>query len=229
MSMTLSPRLRCIADYVRPGDRVIDVGTDHAYIPIWLLQEGICDRVTATDLRSGPLQNAAKDAEKYGVAESLTLLLGDGLACCAPDSADTIIIAGMGGETIMGILEAAPWVFSRRLILQPQTKQPELRAWLRKRGLAIRDASLAYDAGRIYLIWLVEAGEMELCGAVDPQLLTKRDPLLRPYAEDHIKRLRKQIQGMERSSRADPEQLAQLRKELDAYLDVHREVLKWQP
>ena len=79
MLLKLSPRLQCVADYIRPGDRVIDVGTDHAYIPIYLLQNGITQFVTATDIRSGPLQNAAADAKKYQVADQLTLLLCDGL------------------------------------------------------------------------------------------------------------------------------------------------------
>ena len=90
------------------------------------------------------------------------------------------------------------------------------------------DASLVYDAGRIYLVWLVGRGKMECCAAVEPQLLEKRDPLLRPYTEDHIKRLRKQIQGMERSQKADKALLSALKIELNEYLSVHTEVLKWQ-
>jgi len=228
MKLNLSPRLQRIADYVRPGDTVIDVGTDHGYIPIWLLQNGISARAVATDLKSGPLANAAKDAEKHGVSERLTLLLCDGLATCTPDMGNTIIIAGMGGETIMGILAAAQWSIQKRLIFQPQTKLPELREWLRTHGYAIRDAALSYDAGRIYLVWLVEAGEMAKCPTVDPPLLEKRDPLLRPYAEDHIKHLRKQIQGMSGSARVEQSQVDALKAELNDYLDILKEAENWQ-
>ena len=228
MSIVLSPRLQRIADYVLSGEKVIDVGTDHAYIPIWLLQSGVCAAAAATDIKPGPLANAARDAEKYGVDKKLALLLCDGLSGCSADMADTIIIAGMGGETIMGILDAAPWAWEKRLILQPQTKQPELRTWLTQRGLAVLDAALAYDAGRIYLVWLVGRGEMRPCANVDPILVDKRDPLLKPYTEDHIKHLRKQIQGMERSGRSDPELLAACRAELAELLRLHEEVLSWQ-
>lgn len=228
MQLKLSPRLQCIADYIAPGDRVIDVGTDHAYIPIYLLQQGISTSVTATDIRSGPLQRAAADARKYQVADRLTLLLCDGLAACTPELADTVILAGMGGETIQNILTAAPWALKKRLLLQPQTKQAELRAWLASQGLAIRDAALVHDNGRIYLVWLAEAGEMPPCTAVEPCLLAKRDPLLRPYIEDRIKRLRKQLHGMEAAQAPDPAVLAARKGEMAELLKCYEEVTAWQ-
>lgn len=228
MQLRLSPRLQCIADYICPGDRVIDVGTDHAYIPIYLLQNGISQQVTATDLRAGPLQRAAADAKKYQVAERLTLLLCDGLSACTPEMADTVILAGMGGETIQNILAASPWALEKRLLLQPQTKQPELRAWLAARGITISDASLVHDTGRIYLIWSAEPGEMPACVSVEPRLLAKRDPLLRPYIDDRVKRLRKQIRGMETAQVPDRSALAGWKAELEDLLQTYEEVISWQ-
>ena len=228
MKVTLSSRLQRIADYVPAGSTVIDVGTDHAYIPIYLLQNGLSGKAYASDVKSGPLQNAARDAEKAGVAENLSLTLCDGLALCDPETVDTVIIAGMGGETIMGILAAAPWTKGKRLILQPQTRFSELRAFLRENGYRIADASLVYDTGRIYTVWLVTAGEMAPCGAIDPVLVEKRDPLLKPYTEDLIKRRRKQIQGMEASKTADPAALAGLKAELEELLKIHKEAEQWQ-
>lgn len=226
--MQLSKRLKCIADYVLPGDRVIDVGTDHAYIPIWLLLNHIIEEATATDIRSGPLERARLDAERYGVSEALRLAQCDGLAACDPDSVDTVIIAGMGGETILGILSAAPWVREKRLILQPQTKQDELRCWLAGQGCAIRDASLCDDTGRIYLVWLVEAGEMpQFCG-VDTALLNKRDELLRPYLDDQIKRLRKRLRGVEGAAAPDEEMISALRGRLAELEKIYHEVSTWQ-
>ncbi len=228
LSIRLSPRLQRIADYIPAGSRVIDVGTDHAYIPIWLLQTGRADHAVAADIRSGPLGRAAADAEKYEVSDRLQLLLTNGLSGVAPDSVDTVIIAGMGGETILGILEASPWALEKRLILQPQTKPELLRAWLGERGCRVSDASLVYDTGRIYLVWLIARGEMRPAPAVDPVLVEKRDPLLRPFAEDQIKRLRKQIQGMERSASSDRSLLAGLKEMLNAYLELYEEVVLWQ-
>lgn len=228
MKLTLSDRLQCIANYVSAGSSVVDVGTDHAYIPIWLLQCGVSARAIATDIKPGPLRRAAADAEKYGVADRLRLLLCDGLAAVEPESVDTVILAGMGGETIQGILAAAPWALEKRMIIQPQTKPELLRAWLGAHGCRIADGSLAYDSGRIYLVWAVAAGRMAETVAVDPVLLEKRDPLLKPYTEELIKRLRKQIQGMEQSCRSDQALLQELRQQLAALLEIHREVVSWQ-
>ncbi len=227
-NMTLSDRLQRIADYVRPGERVIDVGTDHAYIPIWLLLNGFADSVVATDLREGPLLRARADAERCGVAERLILRRCDGLSDCEPDSVDTIILAGMGGETIIGILSAAPWAREKRLILQAQTKQDRLRKWLSENGYRILDASLAEDMGRIYLIWLVITGDMPERCAVDRALLDKRDPLLKPYLNDRMKRLRKQINGVSMATRPDTQQLAALTEELNQLESISREAEAWQ-
>ena len=173
MMITLSPRLACIARYVEQGSRVVDVGTDHAYLPIWLLQSGVSPAAFASDVRQGPLRNAERDAEKYGVRDRLTLLLCDGLALCPPEDVDTVVLAGMGGETMMGILDAAPWALEKRLILQPQTKKPEFREWLFRRGLYVSDASLVYDTGRIYLVWKIGAGAEAPCGPIDRALIEK--------------------------------------------------------
>jgi len=228
MKIRLSPRLQRIADYVLPGGTVIDVGTDHAYIPIYLLQNGISSHAYASDLRAGPLENARRDAESGGVADALTLYRCDGLADCRAEDVDTVIIAGMGGETIQGILADAPWTAAKRCILQPQTKFRELRLFLAKSGQRIADASLAYDTGRIYLVWLVERGTMDPDCTIDSSLLEKRDPLLVAYTEDLMKRLRKQLSGLERARNADPAQIDLLRRDLEALTKVHEEAVAWQ-
>ena len=128
----LSPRLQSVADLVPEGARFADVGTDHAYLPVWLVLQGKIDRAVVSDLREGPLNRARQTAAHYEVEEKLSFRLCDGLAGISPDEADTISIAGMGGETIAEILTAAPWAGQegRRLILQPMTAQEQLRAWL---------------------------------------------------------------------------------------------------
>ena len=228
MRIQLSPRLQRLADYVHPGSIIVDVGTDHAYLPIWLLQNGISGAAYATEIRPGPLKNAASDAEAAGVRGELTLLLCDRLALCPPDRVDTVVIAGMGGETVMGILHAAPWALQKRLILQPQTKLRELRAYLAAAELRIDDASLVYDNGRIYQVWSVDAGAMDPLCWVDPSLLAKRDPLLMQYAEDRIKRLRKEIHGVEQAKKRDEERLQVLRQGLTEFIEIHKEAERWQ-
>ena len=225
--MQLSKRLQHIADFVQPGERVIDVGTDHAYIPIWLLRNHIVECAIGTDIRSGPLERAKLDAERFGVSSQLRLLKCDGLSQCVPDEVDTVIIAGMGGETIIGILSDAPWTVQKRLILQPQTKQSELRGFLSDHGYRIADAVLTDDTGRIYLIWLVTAGIMPPFRGVDSALINRRDPLLRPYLDDQIKRLRKRLHGVEAAAFPDEKLSASLRQELTQLEEIHHEVIAW--
>ena len=230
MGIALSNRLRRVADYVERGGIPVDVGTDHAYVPIWLLQNCISPLAYATEVKPGPLKNAEADAARAGVRERLTLYLCDGLAACAPESVDTVILAGMGGETMQKILAAAPWALEKRLILQPQTKVRELRRWLGARGsITIADASLVYDTGRVYLVWLVGPGDGEAMrdGAVDPVLLEKRDPLLLPYTEGRIKQTLERLHGMERARRADAAALDALRAELEELREVRALAAAW--
>lgn len=127
----LRPRLMALASRVPPGSRVADIGTDHARVPVYLLQRGITERVIATDIRQGPL-DAAKDAlQRRGLRADLRLC--DGAAGLRPDEVDCVVIAGMGGDTVAAILRASPWLAGKHLLLQPQT-HPErvlevLAAW----------------------------------------------------------------------------------------------------
>ena len=119
----LSPRLRLAADLVPEGARLADVGTDHAYLPACLLMEGKIPSAIAADLREGPLRRARETAAEYGCGDRMAFRLCDGLSGIRPEETDAVVIAGMGGETIAQILEAAPWVRTRKipLVLQPMS------------------------------------------------------------------------------------------------------------
>ena len=225
--MPLSKRLQRIADYVPAGSRVVDVGTDHGYIPLWLVENGLCASVIASDIREEPLKKAVNNARKAGAAEQIRFVLAAGLDGCRPEEVDVIIIAGMGGETILSILEAAPWAHEKLLILQPQTKAAELRNWLNGQNYAMEDASLVDDSGRIYLVWKLSAGEkLPLTPAdlyVDPVLRKKRDPLLRAYVDGLIKKMRSKIQGLEKAAAADAEELSDSRQALGGFLAIREE------
>lgn len=154
----LSPRLEAIARLVPVGSRVADVGTDHGYLPLRLIQDGKIQEAIASDLQPGPLSAARKNAEAAGV-RNIRFCLCDGLEGIAPEDTDTVVIAGMGGETIAGILEKAPWVLDgKTLILQPMSRQDALRKALEKMGLRIERERLVSDGGRIYSILLAKAG-----------------------------------------------------------------------
>ena len=203
----LSPRLAAIAALIPAGARVVDVGTDHGYLPVWLIQAGICDRVLATDIKRGPLQQAAAAAEQYHVGTRLELLLCDGLAGCSAEDVDTVIVAGMGGETIAGILERAPWTVQDRLmILQPMSKAEELRRWLAANGYRILQEELVKDGGTIYPILTARGGREDrpLSAAelyIGKWELISQDPLLRQYLDLAQAKLCRAVAGLEQSVR----------------------------
>lgn len=155
----LSKRLAAVANCVSRGARVIDVGTDHGQIPVWLVQAGISPKVYATDIRPGPLRRARELTEETETEDFIELRICDGLDGFADGDADTIIISGLGGESIVGILSRAAWVKNGvMLILQPQSKIEVLRRWLSENGLLVISERLVRDGGRIYPVLCAEGG-----------------------------------------------------------------------
>ena len=153
----LDSRLRLAADFVRQGSRVADIGTDHAHLPVALIREGRCPSAIASDIRKGPTENARRNVEEAGLGEVISVRLGDGLQTVAADETDDIVIAGMGGETIAAILEAAPWVRDAhyRLILQPMTRAERLRSYLFGAGFVIDEERVTCVGGHWYTVLCV--------------------------------------------------------------------------
>ena len=108
-SISLSPRLQMVADFVPPCACAADIGTDHGYLPVWLLQNGVVQTAIAADIHVGPLANARKSAAAYDLEERVRFVQADGLQFPDAQAADVITIAGMGGETICAIRTATPW------------------------------------------------------------------------------------------------------------------------
>ncbi|MBP0973708.1 MAG: SAM-dependent methyltransferase [Oscillospiraceae bacterium] len=152
----LSARLQACAAYVTPGGNVCDVGTDHALLPVYLVQQGIAAEAIAADIGEGPLQAAERTIAANGLTGRIRTILSDGLAHIPADVTD-IIIAGMGGETMVHILESSPFPLDgKRLILQPMTKAEILREWLYTHGFAIRKETCAREENRLYAVLLAE-------------------------------------------------------------------------
>ena len=224
MDIKLSNRLLSVYNFIPEGARVIDVGTDHGYIPVRLALEGKAKSIVASDIRSGPLEGAHFSAEKFGVAHKINFVLADGLSGIDGETADCVLIAGMGGETIVRILEAAPWTkdAGKTLVLQPQSKSPELCVWLSENGYTVSDAALAEDNGKYY-VTLKAVGGHEVYASkaalfVHPWLLKKGDPLLPEYMNRLISKLSRSASGMESAresrSRAEAEDMRALIFEL---------------
>ena len=226
----LSKRLQAVADLVRPGS-VADVGTDHGYMAVYLLQKGIATDVTATDIHEGPLAAARATAAAQGLEGQIRFVLCDGLTGCAP--ADTVVIAGMGGETIAHILQNAPWTKSgAHLILQPQSKQDVLTQWLHDNGYRILDARLVEDEGRLYTVFVAQggpprpiAGPEELY--VNRLLVEKRDPLLPAYTAFLMERLERAYRGLEKAAVPRPAEQARLKSILHGLKAIKQEADKW--
>ena len=153
MHIPLSKRLQICAGFVSPGERVADIGCDHGYLGIHLLTQGIASSVIAADVNEGPLQCAMRNAVKFGVREKMTFFLSDGVRSI-PRDFDTLVCAGMGADTMVSILEAAPWLKSNqyRLILQCQSKTPMLRAYLSENGWRITEESVLRDGRFLYTV-----------------------------------------------------------------------------
>ena len=136
--MKLSKRLQTIADFVKKGAVVADIGTDHAHIPIYLIKNNIISKAYACDINKGPLEKAKENINYYGV-KNIELRLSNGLEKLKTDEADTVIIAGMGGELITDILEKGRRFFEskRKFILSPHTKIDEVRKFLLSNGFEI--------------------------------------------------------------------------------------------
>ena len=153
MKLPLSDRLLACCRFVNPGDRVADIGCDHGYLGIYLLKNNIASYVIASDINEGPLNAAVFNSEKFGVRDKIQFFLSDGVKNI-PREFDTMVCAGMGGDTMISILESSPWLKNNqyRLILQCQSKRPELRKYLGENGWFIQNETVLKDGKFLYTI-----------------------------------------------------------------------------
>ena len=217
----LSNRLKACCSFVNPGDRVADVGCDHGYLGISLLLEEIASSVIASDVNRFPLDSAQHNARKYRVANRISFFLSDGVQNI-PRDFDTMVCAGMGADTMISILDAAPWLKDHRyrLVLQCQSRRPELRKYLYEQGYCIEEETLAEDGRFIYPVMLVtyKPSRPLTPGGyhISPALLRCESPLLPTFYKRVLTGLETTVAGLERTGGEKYEQ----------YLSVLREVQK---
>ena len=229
--LELSPRLRTVADLVRPGARLADVGTDHAYLPAALLLEGQIPFAIAADLRQGPLERARATVREYGLTGKAAFRLCDGLRGIRPDEVDAVAIAGMGGETIAAILEAAPWTREGDvpLILQPMSSMPDLRKWLGENGYRIEEERLAREGAVIYTVLSVRAGEMP--PATPAELWVGKNngsPLRGAWLDQWLARTRRALDGMAQAREEDVSRCRELEEVFRGLMEMKKEWEQWQ-
>lgn len=224
--MELAPRLQTIADQVPQGARFADVGTDHGHLPVWLLLTGRIDRAIATDLRAGPLERARDTAKHFAVQGQMDFHLCDGLSAIRPGEADTVVIAGMGGETIISILKAATWTRADTLLLlQPMTGFAELRRWLQGNGYQICSEHIACEGKRLYSIWKVTGGKMP--PLTPAELWAGRQNsgrLRREYLNMIRKKAEKALSGQQAARTPDAAAVAELNAVLSGLTTMEKEL-----
>lgn len=192
----LSDRLAAIASMVAPGKRLVDIGTDHAYIPVKLCTEGTVPSAVAADINAGPLAKAEANIFVNGLIGSVTPVLSDGFEDIEVKGGETAVIAGMGGPTIMGIIERGGEKVLKlgELILEPQSRESDVRQFLVRNGFEIKDEAMVSEDGKFYsLMKAVYTGEKTELSEVEafygPCLLSRRDPVLLRFLEKQLEEL----------------------------------------
>ena len=155
--VNLDRRLSLCAELVRDGAKLADIGTDHAYLPVSLALAGKVSCAIAADINEEPLSRGKQTIDKYDVSHVVSTKLCNGLADFTPDEVTDIVIAGMGADTIIGILSATPWLRdnAKRLILQPMTKSERVISWLYLNGFEITEQRCCIAEGKPYTILCV--------------------------------------------------------------------------
>lgn len=191
-----------------PNCRILtDIGTDHAYIPIYAVMNNLCEKALAADLRIGPLKMAHANIAQYGLENSIETRLGNGLEPILLSECDVIVVAGMGGLLIADILSVSVEKAKKAqmLLLQPNNAADTLRKWLYENGFDIIKEELVLDAGKLYCVisskWTgVTVKKDEFAYYIGEKLLEGKDPLLQSYLSRKLKELETIIEGRSRSN-----------------------------
>lgn len=200
-SSQLDNRLKLCADFVRNGAKLADIGTDHAYLPVWLCRIGRCPCAIAADINPEPLKRGQSTIIESGMSGRIETRLSDGLKEIKSEETDDIVIAGMGGELIAKILSECSFATdsSKHFILQPMTKSEVLIAWLCENGFKILKQDCCVASGKCYTVILAEySGEKHIADELYcylGELSAKSNETHLRFIEGHLNRLSKQAVG----------------------------------
>lgn len=192
----LSKRMQSVADMIQPCDAVGDIGCDHAFVSIYLVEQHRAKRVIASDVRRGPITIAKRNIEAMNLSDQIEIRMGDGLDTIVPGEVNAVVLAGMGGMLMIDILERGKEVATRcdQLVLQPQSDIEKVRRYLAEKGYHLADEQMLIDAGKYYNLLDVRVHEMvqkdeydcskladDWCYMYGGSLLRKKDPVLRSW------------------------------------------------
>lgn len=210
----LNARLLSAAELVRQNATLADVGTDHAYLPLFLLDEGRISFAYCCDINEGPLASARRNAEERGRLSETDFILTDGAAALSGRGITDYAVCGMGGELIADIIDRAPHLRDGgvNLILQPMTKQAHLRRYLAEKGFSVIAESYSFDAGKYYLCLLATyTGEVRNIDGIEAELGGECRKMGDTYAEigyikGKIKAHTRACEGKKQGGEADPDE-----------------------
>lgn len=217
----LTKRLAACAALVTKGGVICDVGTDHAYLPAELLKNNTCFRAVVTDIHAGPLEAARRTLTEAGVLSRVELLLCDGLEGVQPPGITDVVIAGMGGETIVHILEQCSWRKHVHLILQPMTKIPTLRQWLAMHGFS-QTEQIVVEGAKFYVVLDVHyTGGSRSLSPLEAEMgcLDWNEPTVQRYASWKKIRFQKLAQQLESAGHPDAQKWRSLAAELEQKME----------
>lgn len=192
----LSKRMQSVADMIQPCDAVGDIGCDHAFVSIYLVEQHRAKRVIASDVRRGPIAIAKRNIEAMNLSDQIEIRMGDGLDTIVPGEVNAVVLAGMGGMLMIDILERGEEVVTRcdQLVLQPQSDIEKVRRYLAEKEYHLADEQMLIDAGKYYNLLDVRVHEMvqkdeydcskladDWCYMYGGSLLQKKDPVLRSW------------------------------------------------
>ena len=247
--MRLSERLERVVSFVRPCASAADIGTDHALVPVELVRRGIVKKALAMDVRPGPLSRAKEQISRAGLSDQIEPRLSDGLAALKPQEAETVIIAGMGGELIIRILTEGRhmWDSVAQWVLSPHSEVFKVRGWLLENGFSIEKEDMVCEDGKYYVLMDVKRAEAETeagegTGAeaglktespardaefvrllyVD-SLIRERNPVLAQYLKEEEQMLMEREASLRQSAKGSLRAAERL-KETETSLKWHREV-----
>ena len=223
--MELSKRLRAVAELVAPGYRVADIGTDHAYVPLWLVQNGRIPSAVAMDVNEGPLQRAREHIGEYGLEEQIGTRRSDGLKELSIQEADSMIAAGMGGALIIQILSACPETTAslKECILQPQSEIGKVRRFLIENGFSIEYENMIYEDGKYYPMMKAVPGKREQFPYTEEEyeygrvLLKEKHPVLHDFLKREIRIRTNILENLRKSqdpSESSKARIIEIEKEL---------------
>ena len=216
----LTPRLRMIADLVPPCNALCDIGTDHAYVAIYLAKKGIAEKIIAADIKKGPLLQAEKNIAAFVAGDKVETRLSNGFSAINNGEVECAIIAGMGGETIAQILENEKGC--KYFVLQMQTAHKHLREYLSTHGYVIEKESVCREGNKMYTALLATRGKGEILTEtqleIGPELIKHRPPLFYDYIRYRLYEIDSILKKLINTSSEKKESFMQLKKEYEELL-----------